>query len=98
MHTSNAVIEWKGTKKNINTQTIDEFFEDGITSIYQLPNVLINKLLKDAIKSQYEKHQNEIAHMFVLVAKIQISCFILTHYILNVYEQLNNENMRHGYI
>jgi hypothetical protein len=72
--------------------------EAGMTSIYQPPDVGINKQVKDAIKRQYETHQNEIANTFIPGAEIKIAHEMLTQFIINAYVHINDENMSHCYI
>jgi hypothetical protein len=69
-----------------------------MTCIYQSPDAVNTIPLKDAINRNYEKHWNEVAHLFVPGAEINISCSMLTQFILNVYEQINKENIRNCYI
>jgi DDE superfamily endonuclease len=99
MHTSDKVLEWIAeTNKNEKPQIIYQLIEAGMTSIYQPPDVVINKPLKDAIKRQYETHRNEIANTFVPGAEIKISREMLAQFIINAYEHINDENMSHCYI
>jgi hypothetical protein len=99
MHTSDKVLEWIAElNKNEKPQTIYQLIEAGMTSIYQPPDVVIKKPQKDAIKWQYETHRNEITNTFVPGAEIKISCEMLTQFIINAYEHINNGNMSHCYI
>jgi hypothetical protein len=54
MHMCDVVLERIAqTNQTIKPQIIDKFIEAGMTSTYQPPDVVINKLLKDVIKHQY---------------------------------------------
>jgi hypothetical protein len=64
-----------------------------MTSIYQPPDLVINKPLNNAIKRQYKMYRNAISNTFVPGAEIKIS-----HNILHAYEQINDDNMSHCYI
>jgi hypothetical protein len=69
-----SVFEWiEETNKTQKPQIIYKFIDAGMTSIYQPPDVVTIKPLKQAIKWQYENYCNEIAHTFVPGAEIKIS-------------------------
>ena len=84
--------------KTCKPKIIYEFIEAGMTSIYQPPDVVINKPLKDAIKRQYENHRNDIATTFTPGQEIVISRNMLTNFILGAYEEINDENMTNPFI
>lgn len=99
MHTSNDVRDWiEETNQTEKPMIVYDFIEAGMTSIYQPPDVVINKPLKDKMKKMYGKYRNEIASNFVPGEMIQISREKLTDLILEAYTQINEENMGNMYI
>ena len=99
MHTSKDVIHWiQETNLTEKPVIIFDFVEAGMTSIYQPPDVVINKPLKDTMKKIYGKFRNEIAPSFAPGETIQVSREKLTDLILETYAQINEENMQNMYI
>ena len=58
----------------------------------------INKPLKDPIKRQYESYRNSISKTFVPGDQIKITREVLTRFIIDSYDQINEENMTNCYI
>ena len=88
MHTSNNVCNWiQKTNLTKKPVIVYDFVEAGMTSIYQPPDVVINKPLKVTMKMTYGKYRNEIAQTFTPGETIQILREKLTNLILEAYAQ-----------
>ena len=62
-----------------------DYVEAGITSIYQPPDIVFNKPLKDTMKKTYRKYRNEIVYSFASGKTIKISYAKLNNLILEAY-------------
>ena len=99
MHMSEEVLDWiKSSNVTEKPEIICDFIEAGMTSIYQPPDVVINKPLKDALKKAYGNFRNEIAKDFVPGEHIGISREKLTDFILESYDKINDKNLSNPYI
>ena len=99
MHISDEVLSWlEETYMTKKPQIIYDFMESGMTSIYQPPDVVVIKPLKDMIKSMYGEYRNQITGTFIPGATIEISREKLTNIILDAYAKINDENMDKMYI
>lgn len=96
---SDEVLTWlEETNLTEKPQIIYDFVEAGMTSIYQPPDVVVNKPLKDVIKRAYGEYRNQIAGTFIPGAKIEMSREKLTNIISDAYAKINDDNMENMYI
>ena len=94
MYMTTNIHDWiKETNLKEKHMTVHDYIEAGITSIYRLPDIMINKPFKDTMKKTYGKYRNEIVHSFATGEIIKISCRKLIDLILEAYTQMNEENM-----
>ena len=69
-----------------------------MTSVYQPPDVVVTKPLKDALKKAYGNYRNEIATDFEPGKRIDILRERLTDLILESYAKINDKNLSNPYI
>ena len=99
MHMSQDVLDWiKSSNRTEKSAIKCDFIEAGMTSVYQPPDVVVNKPLKHALKKAYGNYRNEIATDFEPGKRIEISRERLTNLILESYAKINDENLSNPYI
>ena len=90
MHMSQDVLDRiKSSNLPEKPAIICDFIEASMTSVYQPPDVVVNKPLKDVLKKAYGNYRNETATDFEPGKHIEISREQLTNLILESYANIS---------
>jgi len=96
-HISQEVRDWlEETNKTQLPRIVVDFVDAGLTSIYQPPDVSINKPLKQHVRKRYEKLVAMLA--FSPGSKITVSRKQLVDIVEESYRDINRENFKNPYI
>lgn len=88
---SEEVVNWiEETDKKELPRIVIDYIDAGLTSIYQPPDVCINKPFKQHVCQQYEELVSRRG--FTPGAKITVSWEQLVHIVENSYNKINQEN------